>query len=890
MTVGRGWRRLFRLRGDERSLARDVDDELAFHLAMREEKLRARGLSADEARTGARSRFGDQLRIRDECLAIDSRYAQEMRLMEWFQSVGADLRYALRTLRRTPAFTAVIIVTLALGIGATSAIFTLVDGILLRPLPYPEPDRIVRLIQSYPERGLTGWGVSQQNIALYRDRGSDFEAFSAYGNGGVTLTDADGAARLPIARVTADFFRVMGVNPAIGRAFTREEDTPATHDVAVISHALWESRFGSDPSIVGRAIDLDGKPVRVLGVMPAGFAFPSPEVKAWLAMGLDPNRRFGWINTGVGRLKPGVSVAHAERQTTAIMWDWARGAAQASGTVGIDPSRTHMKTIVTPLQQAMTRRTSKPLTTLLGAVFLILLIATANVATLLSSRAAAREREISVRAALGASRSRVVRQLITESITLSLIGGLLGVVLAYFLVRTLTHSSTISLPRIGEVTVDARVLAVTFALSLLSGTMFGLLPAVHATRARLASALAAGQRGSGQQSVRRANSTLVVAQLALAIVLLVSAGLMLESFRKLMSTDLGYRTDDLTTVALPLPPRINSAGALNAFVQTTLGAVRAVPGVRSAALGWTVPFEGNANVDGYLIDGRPTPASGNEDQITQIGVSSDYFSSLGIPLLYGRDVRASDDTTGLPVALVDDLLAKRYWKGTEALGKRIRVTGDTTWFTIVGVVGNVRDQDAASPAGPHLYNSLPQVGGNRLSLVIKTPSNASATIASVRRAIASLEPGIPLDDVRSVSSFVDRSLDTRRLTEVLLAAFAALAVLLAAVGVYGVMALSVANRHREFGIRLAVGAAPSGLVRLVLGEGARLAVVGVILGAVGALAATRYIASQLYEVSPTDPLIFGLLSLLLVAITLAACYIPARRAAASDPLLALRED
>jgi putative ABC transport system permease protein len=492
MKLGSGWRRLFRLRGARRWIARDVDDELAFHLEMREEKLRAKGLSPHDAQTNARSRFGDPLRIRDECVAIDTRYAQEMHLMEWFASVGADLRYALRSLRRTPAFTAVVILTLALGIGATSAIYTLVNGILLRPLPYPQPDRLVRLIQSYPERGLDGWGVSQQNIALYRDRASDFEAFSAYRFLGVTRTDASGAERLTVASVTADFFRVMGVSPAIGRAFTREEDTPGANNVAVISHALWETRFASNENVIGRTIDLDGKPVRVLGVMPRGFAFPSPETKAWLAMGLDPNRRFGWMNRGIGRLKPGVSVAHAERQTTSIMWDWARSEPQASGTVGVDPSHTRMKTRVTTLHEAMTGQTSQPLTTLLGAVFLILLIATANVATLLSSRATSREREITVRAALGASRSRVVRQLITESIALGVVGGLLGALLAFLLVRTLTHSTTISLPRLGEVTVDSRVLAVTFALSLMCGIAFGVLPAVHATRVRLASALAAG--------------------------------------------------------------------------------------------------------------------------------------------------------------------------------------------------------------------------------------------------------------------------------------------------------------------------------------------------------------------------------------------------------------
>jgi len=413
---------------------------------------------------------------------------------------------------------------------------------------------------------------------------------------------------------------------------------------------------------------------------------------------------------------------------------------------------------------------------------------------------------------------------------------------------------------------------------------------MHGARSRLTAALGAGSRESAHGSVKRFNNVLVVAQLSLSVVLLISAGLVLKSFQRLLHTDTGFRGDGVTAVALALPPRINSAAAMNAFVNTLLGDVRAVPGVQSASLSWGVPFDGNANVDGYLIEGRSVPASGNEDQITQIGVSPGYFTTLGIPLLYGRDITASDDTTGLSVALVDETLAKRYWKGAEAIGKRIRVTGDTMWFTIVGVVGDVRDQDVAMLPGPHMYNSLVQIGGSRLSLAMKTAGDPSSIVAAVRRIVSRVEPGIPLDAVRSVSSFRDRSLDVRRLTEILLGTFAMLAVALAAVGIYGVMSLSVSNRNREFGVRLAVGAEPGALLRRVLAEGALLAAAGISLGLGGALLAGQWLESMLYEVSSTDPSVFGGLSLVLGAVALASCYIPARRAARSDPLSVLRSD
>ena len=889
MTPAPGWRRLLRLPLGDRSIERDIDDELAFHLAMREEKLRRLGLAPDAARAGAYDRFGDTTAVRDECLTIDRQYAREVRLMEWLESLWSDFQYALRTFRRMPTFTAVATITLALGIGATTAMFTLVNSILLRPLPYPESERIVRIIQSYPEIGLDTWGLNQVNLAMYRDRATDFASFAGYRGGSVTVQGPNGPQRIPILRVTEGFFRTIGVGPTLGRAFTAEEDSPGKNTVMILGYGTWRSRFGGDSSVLGRTIDVDGQPMRVVGVMPASFNFPRPDIGAYLPMGLDPLRRFGFFHSGLGRLKPGITPEHAERQTTTIMWDWARQ--QNVAKASVDPSKTRMKTIVRPLHEAFTGRSARPLTVLLAAVALILLIATANVATLLSGRAAARQREITLRAALGASGTRVMRQLLTESVALALLGALLGVALAFVAVRVFTHSSLATLPRIDEVAIDGRVLAFTLVVSVASGLLFGLLPAIHARGVRLTSDLTAGQRESSRGASRRVNNALVVAQLALSVVLLIAAGLVLKSFQRLTQVDLGFRAEGVTSIELPLPQRIaTDAGRINAFVNATLTRVRAIPGVQTAALASTVPMGNNGDYDGYLIDGRPVPPSGSEDQTYRISVSPEYFKTVGIPLQYGRDFAASDDSTSLPVSIVDATLANRYWKGAEALGKRIRTGGDTTWYTIIGVAGTVRDGDPALPPEPHMYTSIPQTGGNPLSLAIRTNGSSAGVIPAARRVVAEAEPGIPLDDVKTLSSIIDQTYATRRLTKFLLGGFALVALTLAAVGIYGVMSLHVAHRSREFGIRLAIGADPRTVVRLVLGEGAVLAALGVVLGIGGAIAVTRSLASLLYDVSPTDPAVLIALPLLLAGIALAACYVPARRAARSDPLSALRAD
>ncbi|HTI62658.1 MAG TPA: ABC transporter permease, partial [Gemmatimonadaceae bacterium] len=546
MSSTTGWPRLFRLprmgrRALERQLERELDDEIAFHLTMREEKLANLGLSPDDAHTRAIARFGDHDRIRAECLTIDRQYAREVTMFEWIESVGSDVRFAFRTLRRAPAFTAISALTLALGIASTTAIFSLVNGILLRPLAFPQPDRLVRVMQSYPEKGLDTWTLSQQNAALYKSEVHDFSHFAGYHLQGVTLTGDGAPERLLALAVTGDFFSTLGVPAALGRTVTESEVTPNSPPVAVLGYGFWQSHFGGNSSIIGKTIDLDGTPTRVIGVMPKDFSFPRPDVPAYMPFPLDPTRRFGWYLTGVARLAPGATLAHAERQATTTMWNWARSNADALWPKPIPPESTRMHALVVPLLEAMTGNVTRPLVVLQAAVALLLLIAIANIATLVSSRSGARTPEIAVRTALGASTGRVARQLVTEALVVAAAGGIIGVGLAAIAVRSFVKWNAGTLPRIQEVGIDWRVVVFAFAVSMLSGMLFGLVPALRVARtSRLADDLAGTQKASARTSTRRLNNAMIIAQLALSALLLVSAGLVLKSFRRLVHTDLGF--------------------------------------------------------------------------------------------------------------------------------------------------------------------------------------------------------------------------------------------------------------------------------------------------------------------------------------------------------------
>ncbi len=864
---------------------RELDAELRDHLERETEKYEREGLPPDEAHRRARRAFGRVSHAKET-----ARAARGTTLVD---GVARDLRYAVRSWWSRPVFALGVIVILALGIGATSGIFSLVDGILLRPLPYPHSERLVQLKQAYPEIGLDSWALSNQNVAMYRDRVRGWQAFAGFHHGGATLMREDGRPRrLGVERVTGDFFRVLGVPPLLGRTIGRSDDTPDPARVAVLSYGLWKSEFGGRRSVVGSSIVLDGRTTRVVGVMPEGFDFPRPWAQAYLPLGLDPTRRFGWFITGVGRLAPDATLGEVRRSSRLAMWHWAT--TMPGLFHGVKPETTRMTTLVTPLRDVLVGDVRRPLEVLQAAVVLILLIAVVNIALLLSNRAAGRAREMALRRALGASGGRVARQLLTESLALALAGGVLGTGLAYLLVHLVVHSPAVSLPRLGDVGVSWRVLGFTLVVSAGAGVAFGLAPAIGLLRGRASASLAGAERGAGGAAGRRFDGALVGVQIALAAVLLIAAGLMLQSFRNLMGTPLGFEPRGATAIALPLPASVY-AGHDSLVVRATseiVDRVRAVPGVSTAAISWNLPLGGRYNTDGFQVEGRPPPAGTRvETQTVQLGVGPGYFRTLGIPLLYGRSFDDRDEAGSVPVTVVDQALASRYWRGAEALGHRIRLTGDTTtWFTIVGVAGSVRDESASVPPRPHAYFAFAQAPSAQPMLTVRTAGKRGTVIAAVRRAVRVVEPAVPVDDVRPLSDWVGSSLDTQRITEVLLLAFALLAALLASVGIYGVMSLYVTDRYREFGVRLAIGAQPRGLLRMVLGQGMGLAVVGVAVGVAGALVATRWLRSILYEVSAADPVVYAVLAGGLLGVAALSVYLPARRAAHSDPLEALRAE
>jgi putative ABC transport system permease protein len=607
----------------------------------------------------------------------------------------------------------------------------------------------------------------------------------------------------------------------------------------------------------------------------------------WIPLGLNPTRSAPYFLRGIARLAPGVTPAEAETETTAVLRAYARQHPDISESrVPLDQGSA-LKTIVTPLKQSMVGATRKPLLILLGAVGLVLLIACANVANLLLARATSRVREIAVRFALGASPSRVARQLLTESLVLAFIGAAVGVMLAWLGVRMLGRMPVDGIPRIDSVTVDGRVLAFTAGLAVLTGLLFGLMPALRAYRTGMVAAMHEGGRGG--TSNRRSNSVLVTAQFALSFVLLIGAGLLMKSFQRLESVNLGFNPEKLLTMFVALPARKYPKPELAVqFYQGLIDRMRNLPGVREAGLTTNIPFSGDDNTDNFIVEGHE-PGTGDEGVQGQlISMSPGNLQALGIPLLRGRDFLDTDKSDSQPVAIVDETLVRMYWPDGDALGKRVETTGDMQWMTIVGVVGGIK-QDALSEAlQPHIYAPFAQSPAAQAKLVIRTDGAPSSAIGATRSAVSALDPDIPVYSIRSMNDVIGRTLNSQRLTNLLLTSFSVLALLLAAVGIYGTMSLYVGSRKNEFGIRLALGAQPGVLLRLVLREGMLLIGAGIVIGVGSALLLTRTIESLLFEVSPTDPVVFTGVPLLLVLVALAACFVPARSASRVDPMIALR--
>jgi len=860
---------------------RDLEAELHAHLQLLIDEKIAAGMTAADATRSARIEIGGIEQVKEN--------VREVRTGALIEQVFQDSRYALRILRKNPGFTSIVLVTLALGIGVNTAIFSLVDGILLRPLPYKRPERLVRVVQSQRQLGLDTWNLSQATFTAIHDNANTLESMAAYSTGGANLSGDGDPERLSVGNVTADFFKVFDVPPVLGRTFHSGEDTPGNNNVCVISYGFWQRRFGGSPTAVGRALNLNDNSVEIVGIMPAGFDFPRPTTEIWIPLALNPTRTAPYFLRGVARLGSGVSIAQAESETTSVLLDWVRQhPATSEGRIPIDKGSA-FKSLVSPLKEAMVGSTQRPLLILLGAVGLVLLIACANVANLLLARATSRVREIAVRFALGASPARVARQLLTESMVLSFLGAFLGVLLAWLGVKLLDRMPTEGIPRINTVGIDGRILAFTGGLAIVTGLLFGLMPAMRAYRMGIVSAMREGGRGS--TSNRRSNSVLVAAQFALSFVLLIGAGLLLRSFQRLQAVELGFNPNNLMTMSLSLTARKypKEEKALRLY-QELLDRLRALPGVRAAGMTTNTPFVGEDNTDNFIVEGHE-PGKGDETMQTQlVAFSPGAFQALGMNLLLGRDFSESDKGDSEPVAIVDETLAKMYWPDGNAIGKRVETTGDMQWMTIVGVVGVVKQDTLGEKPQPHIYQPLPQSPSVLVKLVVRSDGTESATVSAIRSVVSDLDPDIPVYSIRSMDDLIAKTLNSERLTNLLLTSFSILALVLAAVGIYGTMSLYVGSRKNEFGIRLALGARPGVLLRGVLREGMLLIGVGVAIGTAGALALTRSIATLLFNVSPTDPLVFAGVTILLVVVAFVACFAPAQRAARVDPMIALRHE
>lgn len=805
-----------------------------------------------------------------------------------------DLRYALRSTIKNPVFSLIGVLTIAIGIGANVLVFTLVERILLNPLPYHEPDRLVRLIQSYPELGLDTWGLSPANFARYRDQNRSLEAIAAFSNAGITMTGSDTPEFLQATRVTADFFKVFGVNPRLGRTFQTGEDTPGNNAVVVLSERLWQRRFGSDPQIIGKTLVLADVPTQVVGVMPESFRYPSAETELWVPLALNPEKTNPFMFVGVARVKAGMDISAAAADTTSV---FKAAAAQDPRLIGSDsppPPDANLKTILTPLKESMVGKIEKPLLILQIAVAFVLLIACANLANLLLARATRRTPEVSLRLALGASPVRIIRQLMTENLLLAMIGAVVGTVFAWGALRALSSVYAQTIPRIEEAGISLTVLAVTVGMTLLTGLLFGLMPAFRAYLLGTKRGVNEGQKGSASYESRRLNSALVVVQLAFSMVLLIGAGLVLKSFQKLLAVDPGFQSEGVMTMMLPVSSKkYTTNGEALGFYRRLLDEVRALPGVKGAAVAAHIPLGGTAASDGFVVEGKePQGEDVPQAQITV--VSPGYFQTLGMSLLQGRDFQNSD-TDGAPlVAIVDKKLANQYWPGGDAIGKRIR-TGDPEWYTVVGVVSSIKTVGLNETSDPHLYLVSNQAGFaygqsrelRRFYFVLNSDA-VGGLMPMIRQKINALDPDVPISNAATLDETINKSVQSQRLINVLLSGFSVIALLLAAIGTYGVMSIFVNSRSAEFAIRLALGAPPRSLLGSVLKHGAVLAAVGAVLGLGGSWMLMRAIESQLFEVSTTDPFVFTFIPAILILVTLLATFLPAIRAARTDPAVVLR--
>jgi putative ABC transport system permease protein len=801
----------------------------------------------------------------------------------WEDEMIQDLRYGVRMLLKHKGFTVIAALTLILGIGVNTAIFSVVNAVLLRPLPFPNPERIVWLRESHPPTNLPQFSVAFPNFLDWRSQNQVFEQMAAYRDDGFNLQAGDEPKRVNGARVTVDFFATLGVQPIVGRAFLPQEDAPGGERVVILSDALWRQSFGGDPLLVGRQIKVDGQAHTVVGIAPPRFRFPQNDTGLWLPYALDPkSSRAPHFLRVVGRLKPGVALqqARSEMETIAVRLEHA-----------YPDTNKGWRVFMLPLHEAISGQMQRPLYVLLGAVLFVLLICCANVANLLLSRNAAREREIAIRAALSAGRGRIVRQLLTESLLLALIGGAGALFLAAWGVRLLTALGPRNIPRLNEASLDLPVLGFTLAVALLTGLIFGLAPAWQHARLNLNTALKDGARMAGSGG-RRLRQLLVVFEISFAIVLLIGAGLMLKSFVRLQQVVPGFDARSGLTMEINLAPQKYARREQRAaFLQQALERLKALPGVEFAGATHRLPLRGNSGM-GFQIEGRPAPAPGENVAANYRSISPDYFRAIGAPLVAGRTFTEEEAWQKLSAVIINQAFQRRYLPDENPLGKRIKFGGgpDSPWVAIVGVAADVKESglNADTEAGLYLPYVIAPVPA--MTLVLRTETEPLSLAATARAAVQQVDSEQAVSNIGTLQQLLSDTVAQPRFNTGLLALFALIALLLAVAGIYGVMSYAVTSRTQEIGLRMAMGAQGRDVLKLVVGQGMKLVTFGLALGSLAALGLTRWLQTLLFDVEATDPLTYTAIVALLAAVALLACYIPARRAMKVDPLVALRHE
>lgn len=807
-----------------------------------------------------------------------------------------DLRYAARRLRHSPAFTLVVVVTLALGIGANSAIFSVINTVLLRQLPYKDPGQLVTIYHYYPSLKMEA-PVSAPGFKDYRDRTHDFENVAVESQWNVNLTGTGEPERLAGSKVSAQFFATLGVAPLHGRVFRPDEDAMGHNHEAVLSYGLWQRDFGGDAAIIGKQASLNGEAYDIVGVMPATFVDPwSKLVEVWSPIALDPALFVPANYTNefmplTARLKPGVPVEQAVKDMTAFANVLKRENPNSFGSDWTLEVKTLDAVNTGPIRPA--------LLVLLGAVGFVLLIACANVANLMLARAAARHKEVAIRTALGADRWSLVRQLLTESVLLSVIGGGVGLLLAWASIHGLVAMNPGNIPGIKDLAIDGRVVLFTLAVSLVTGVLFGLVPALQTSRENLHVTLKEGGRsGTADRSGQLLRRVLVVSEVALALTLLTGGGLLVKSFAKLQGVDPGFNPKGVLTFGLALPTsRYRSDTAEAAFFNAVIPRIAQVPGVKSAGATSVMPFGGGWSTGSFNVEGFVVPPKTNSPWGDIRVVSGDFFGALQIPLLRGRLFNEADAISSPRAAVVDDEFVRRFYKpGEEPIGKRIyfenTITDSTKFITIVGVVGHTKHEglDATPRVQLYLDESQAAFSINSMQVAVRTSGDPKSYVSAIRTAIHEIDHDMPMSKVNTLEVLVDNSMGQRRLSTVLLGVFAGLALLLASIGIYGVMSYTVAQRTRELGVRVALGASRQSVLGLVMRQGVTITLIGVVIGLGGAFALTRLIATQLFSVKATDPATFTTVTIVLIAVAVAATLVPALRATRIDPLTALREE